>query len=138
MKIYKLDNDDLLRLLEINSVNIPLHKRLKNDFIHNSPLKQISIDIRASIVPKLSKQRKTRSKNKKTVQINKWTNRNVKKTRNQSLKKCLMKSLGKDSQNISTPDIINLCMSKNINKNLNQNINQNMGDYIEPTKQYKL
>jgi hypothetical protein len=137
MEFYKLDKDDLLRLLEINSVNIPLHKRLENDFIHNSPLKQISIDITASIVPKLSKQRKNKSKNKKTIQINKCTNQSVKKNRNQSLKKCLMKSLGKSTQK-SLKRSVQTCMQKSIKKNLNQSINQNMGDYIEPTKQYKL
>ena len=54
MEFHRLNNNDLLSLLEVNSVNEPLHKRLETDFVRKSPLKQLIVDITASVIPKLS------------------------------------------------------------------------------------
>jgi len=55
MEFHPLNNNDLLSLLEVNSVNKPLHKRLETDFVRKSPLKQLIVDITASVIPKLSR-----------------------------------------------------------------------------------
>jgi len=55
MEFHRLNNNDLLSLLEVNSVNEPLHKRLETDFVRKSPLKQLIVDITASVIPKLSR-----------------------------------------------------------------------------------
>ena len=54
MEFHRLNNNDLLSLLEVNSINEPLHKRLETDFVRKSPLKQLIVDITASVIPKLS------------------------------------------------------------------------------------
>ena len=55
MEFHRLNNNDLLSLLEVNSINEPLHKRLETDFVRKSPLKQLIVDITASVIPKLSR-----------------------------------------------------------------------------------
>lgn len=146
MEFHKLNNDDLLRLLEVNSVNIPLHKRLESDFVRNYPLKQINIDITASIIPKLNINKQ--HKNKKPVQTNKCLNQTVKKNLNQSIKKCVKKSVNK-SVNKNIKKCLNQTLKKKRNQSikrkikkyqekvLNQNINQKVDNYIS-NKEYKL
>lgn len=39
----QLDNEDLANILNVSSINMPLHKRLRNDFIKNPKIMQIEL-----------------------------------------------------------------------------------------------
>ena len=53
MESCRLNNNDLVILLEVKTNNKPLHKRLETDFLRNSHLKRKGIYTRA--IPKLKK-----------------------------------------------------------------------------------
>lgn len=53
MESCRLNNNDLLILLEVKTDNKPLHKRLETDFLRNPRLKRKGIYTRA--IPKLNK-----------------------------------------------------------------------------------
>ena len=83
-----LNNEDLIRLLEIQSINKPLHKRLEDDFMR--PSKQITIDINARFIPNLNNKLNTKRGKQPSQSMKKKSNKiPLKKTLKTPLKKTL-------------------------------------------------
>jgi len=92
-----LNNEDLIRLLEIQSINKPLHKRLEDDFMR--PSKQITIDINARFIPNLNNKLNTKRYKQSSQRMKKKSIKTpVKKTLKTPLKKTL-KTPPKNSMN---------------------------------------
>ena len=83
-----LNNEDLIRLLEIQSINKPLHKRLEDDFMR--PSKQITIDINARFIPNLNNKLNTKRYKQPSQRMKKKSIKTpVKKTLKTPVKKTL-------------------------------------------------
>jgi PPE-repeat protein len=92
-----LNNEDLIHLLEIQSINKPLHKRLEDDFMR--PSKQITIDINARFIPNLNNKHNTKRYKQPSQRMKKKSIKTpLKKTLKTPLKKTL-KTPPKNSMN---------------------------------------
>ena len=121
-----LNNEDLIRLLEIQSINKPLHKRLEDDFMR--PSKQITIDINARFIPNLNNKLNTKRYKQSSQRMKKKSIKTpVKKTLKTPLKKTLKTPLKKT---LKTPP-------KNI---MNNNMYNDYLKYVndQSNTQYKL
>lgn len=62
----KLDNNDLMKLLGIQSIELPLEQRLSRDFL-DKPYKPIPINLEGALIRKKTRKHRSRRHHKKNV-----------------------------------------------------------------------